>query len=111
MEYTARERFWLWALACLGFFGANGVFVWALVARPETLMSALRNPVAAAFIVEALVLVGVLAYLLTRWGVTRVHWTWFVLLSLVGSIAFALPVALLWGSRRGPGLVAARRRC
>jgi hypothetical protein len=57
---------------------------------------AIRNPVAAAFIVEALLLVWVFAYLLRKWGVSQLHPLWFVILSLIGSIAFALPVALLW---------------
>lgn len=64
--YTNTERFWL---AALGVFG---------------------------FIVEALVLVGVFAYLFKRWGVSRLGWGWFVFLSLLGSIAFAIPVVLLY---------------
>ena len=99
MHYTATERRWLLTLACAAFTGLNGVFAWAVVAKPESILSALRNPVAAAFIGEAFVLVGVLAYFLGRWGVSRVHWAWFVLLALVGGIAFALPVALLWRGR------------
>jgi hypothetical protein len=98
MPYTRRERLFLALLAICGFAGLNGVFVWAVASRPEALTSALRNPVAAAFMAEALVLVGVLAYLLARWRLIRMHWGWFVLLSLVGGIAFALPVALLWRS-------------
>lgn len=100
VEYTARERFWLWLLAVVGLGGVNGAFLWAVASRPDSLRAALTNPVAAAFILEALVLVGVLAYLLRRWRLSRLHWGWFVLLSLLGSIAFALPVALLW-SRGG----------
>lgn len=38
----------------------------------------------------------VLAYLFRRWGVSRIPWPWFVLLSLVGSLLFALPAVLLW---------------
>ena len=56
----------------------------------------MSNPLALAFISEALVLVGVVAYLLSKWGVSRMSWQWFVILSLLGSIAFALPVVLLW---------------
>jgi hypothetical protein len=102
VHYSARERFWLWTVALVGFAGLNGVFLWAMLTRPETMLSALQNPVAAAFIVEAFVLVGVLAYLLARWKVSQVHWGWFILLSLIGGIAFALPVVLLWSQRR-PG--------
>ena len=38
---------------------------------------------------EALVLVVLLAWLFRKWGVTRLGWGWFVLLSLLGSLAFA----------------------
>ena len=44
----------------------------------------MTNPIAAAFIVEAMLLVGVFAYLLFKWRVTRLPWWWFVLFSLFG---------------------------
>ena len=100
VSYTPGERFWLWTLAFIGAIGLNGAFIYGLVARPDALGSALTNPIAVAFILEALVLMGVLAYLLGKWGVSRVHWRWFVVLSLLGGLAFALPVALLW-ARQG----------
>lgn len=100
VEYTRAERLWLWALAAFGFLGVNGVFVWSLLHRPDALREALANPIAAAFVAEAMVLVAVLAWLFRRWGVSRLGWGWFVLLSLVGSLAFAIPVALLF-PRRG----------
>jgi hypothetical protein len=67
--------------------------------HPDTLQAALTNPVAAAFIIEALVLVGVFAYLFRKWGVTRLQWGWFVFLSLLGSMAFAIPAVLLFPCR------------
>ena len=100
MPYSARERLCLWTLAVLGFAGLNGVFLWALAARPDAAFAVMRDPVAAAFIVEALVMVGVLAYLFARWNVSSVHWMWFVLLSLAGGLAFGVPVVLLWTDRK-----------
>ncbi|MGB7219273.1 MAG: hypothetical protein WBD07_10740 [Vicinamibacterales bacterium] len=95
MEYTGRERFWLTVLAACGFLGINGVFLYSVLRQPDVMAATMANPVATAFVVEALVLTGVLAYLLARWKVSRVHWAWFVVLSLIGSIAFALPAVLL----------------
>ena len=46
-----------------------------------------------------LVLVGFLAWLLRKWGVSRLGWGWFVLLSFLGSLAFAIPVVLLFPRR------------
>jgi hypothetical protein len=96
--YSGRERLWLSALALFTFFGINGAFVYGLLHR-DVLQAALANPLALAFILEALLLVGVLAYLLRKWDVSRVSWGWFVVLSLAGGLAFALPVALLWSER------------
>lgn len=95
VAYSARERFWLWVLAIFGVVGLNGAFLYGLVFQPNALRAAWANPVAAAFMIEAFVLVGVLAYLLRRWRLARLHWGWFVVLSLIGGIAFALPIALL----------------
>ena len=99
MEYTYQERFWLWCLSAFGFFAVNTAFIYALLFQPDAMMNAFKNPIAAAFIVEALVLMGAFAYLLAKWGVTKLHWGWFVLLSLLGSMAFALPIVLLWPRR------------
>ncbi len=98
-EYSARERFGLGALGVFGFLGVNGVFVYGLLFQPDALSMALANPLAAAFMAEALVLVGVFAYLFERWGVSRLGWRWFVFLSLLGSMAFAIAIVLLFPKR------------
>ena len=103
VEYTSRERMALAIFAVVGAIGLNGVFLYGLFVRPELIGDALSNPVACAFVIEALALVGLLAYLLDRWGVSRVHWGWFVLLSLAGGLAFALPAVLLVTRRRRDG--------
>ena len=99
VDYTRAERLWLWALAAFGLIGVNGVFLWTLLFRPGTMREALANPITIAYSLEALVLVAALAWLFRRWGVSRLGWGWFVLLSLLGSLAFAIPVALLFPRR------------
>ena len=96
VSYSARERFWLLIIAALVCTAANGAFLYGLLFTPGALVAALTNPIAAPFIIEAFVMVGLLAYLLTKWGVSRVSQGWFVALSLLGGVAFAVPVALLW---------------
>jgi Kef-type K+ transport system membrane component KefB len=96
VTYSSRERFWLWTVAIVTGIGLNAVFLYGSAANPQVLRQAVTNPVAAAFILEALLLMFVLAYLLGKWGVSRVSISGFVVLSLVGGVAFALPVALLW---------------
>ncbi len=101
IRYTHTERFWLAALGVFGFLVVNGAFAYGMVFQPDALMAAWTNPVAAAFMIAALVLVGVFAYLFNRWKVSRLGWGWFVFLSLLGSIAFAIPVVLLFPRRDG----------
>jgi len=104
VAYTPRERFWLAVLAGFGLIAANGAFIYGLLFQPNAMRDAMANPIAAAFIVEALVLTWVLAYLLRRWGVSRLSAVGFVALSLIGSLAFALPVALLWRRHNVEGI-------
>ena len=99
VTYSRYERSWLGLLAIFGVVGINGAFAYGLL-HPDILRAALTNPIAAAFIIEAMVLVGVFAYLFRKWGVSRLQWAWFVFLSLAGSMAFALPIVLLF-PRRG----------
>jgi len=98
--YSPRERFVLWSLAVSGFVVLNSVFLYGVLLRPDWIREALANPISAVFIAEALVLMGAFAYLLSKWKVSRLHWGWFIVLSLLGSMAFALPVVLLWPGRR-----------
>ncbi len=100
MVYTPRERIGFVILAAVGLVGINGVFLWAVLTRTDALLDSLSNPIAAVFIAEAFLLLGLLTYLLTRWKVISIHWAWFIALALLGSILFALPVALLWSERR-----------
>ena len=100
IEYQRSERLVLWSLAVIGFVVVNGAFLYGIF-RPGALQEAMANPVALAFMIEAALLMGALAYLLTRWRVNRLSWVWFVLLSLLGSMAFALPIVLLWPRKAG----------
>ena len=110
IEYGPGERIVLWAVALAGLVGMNGAFLYGMT-QPDLVRRTLGNPLALAFVVEAFVLMGVLAWLLAKWGTARLRWPWFVGLSLLGSMAFALPVVLLWPGRRAQqgGALAARR--
>lgn len=102
IEYTRGEKTALIALGAFGIVALNTVFIYALFFKPEWVTQAHENPVSAVFIAEAILLMGFFAYFLRKWGVSRLGWGWFVVLSLVGSMAFALPVVLLWPKRKGP---------
>ncbi len=102
INYSRTERFWLAALAVFGFVAVNGAFFYGIIAQPGSLKAALTNPISLAFLTEALLMLAALGYLLGKWGVSRLSWAWFLLLSLVGSLAFALPVVLLWRGHDAP---------
>lgn len=109
-QYGRGARLVLWTVAVAGLVGMNGAFLYGMT-QPDLVRRTLDNPLALAFVVEAFVLMGVLAWLLTKWGVARLRWPWFVGLSLLGSMAFALPVVLLWSGGRTEegGALEARR--
>ena len=106
VEYGRMERLSLWLLAIVGFVAVNGAFLYGLL-RPQVLQAALANPLALTFMAEALLLMGARAYLSTKWRVSALGWGWFVVLSLLGSMAFALPVVLLWPKAARPSSRAA----
>lgn len=100
VEYSPRERFCLWLFALFTLFVINGAFLYGTFLHPTALRDTLSNPIALAFIAEAMLLVVALAYLLPKWGVTRISRAWFVALAIVGGLGFAIPVALLGARRR-----------
>ena len=102
VEYTRGEKVALIALGVVGIVALNTVFVYALVFQPDLVVQAHTNPVSAVFIAEAFLLMVFFAYFLRKWGVARLGWGWFVVLSLLGSMAFAIPVVLLWRKRNRP---------
>ena len=98
LTFTPTEAKFLAALAVLGFVVPNGIFVYCLVARPALLPAALANPLALVFMLEAFFLMFLFAWLIRKAGLTRTSGFWFVVLSLVGSLAFSVP-AWLWLNR------------
>jgi hypothetical protein len=93
------ERFLLGSLSAVGFVVLNSVFLYGLLVRPDLHEAAVRNPVALVFMVEALLLMLLLAWLFHRWRLSRIHWLGFVALTMVGSLAFSVPLALLFPRR------------
>ena len=89
----------LLVLAALGLLGLNGVFVYFAVFEPHILASAMRNPVSLVFMIEAFVIVGLAAFVIRLMGFERPGWVAFVALSLLGGLAFSVPLFLSWHLR------------
>ncbi len=90
----------LWGISVVGFVGINGVFLYYALFHPVTMVGALHNPVSAAFIVEALFMTAVFAWIVWVTGTEKPGWLTFIVLSVGGSLAFSVPAFLLLHLRK-----------
>ena len=97
--FSKNEAAVLAGLAVFGFLVPNGAFLYWFVRDPGLLRAALANPIALMFILEALFLTGLFAWLLHRAGVRRPSGLVFLVVSVAGSLAFSVP-ATLWLLRK-----------
>jgi len=96
----SRYRSLLYVIAAVGFFGLNGVFLFYALLRPEVMAATLQNPVSLVFILEAFLMTGLFAWLVATLGWKKPGWLAFVVLSIVGSLAFSVPAFLLLHLRK-----------
>ncbi|MEX0681775.1 MAG: hypothetical protein WD097_10380 [Balneolales bacterium] len=87
-------------IAVFGLIVPNGAFLYYLFIDTSVLVMALSNPVAVVFMSEALVLMVVFAWLIHRLNFQSPGWLAFVIMSLVGSMAFSVPAYLYLISRK-----------
>lgn len=84
----------LMALAIFGLLVPNGLFLWIAATRWDLVLGALANPVALVFIGEAFLLMFLLGWFFRRLDPAAPSLPLFVVLSLVGSLAFSVPYTL-----------------
>jgi len=101
IQYGSRNRACLWAIAIIGLLGLNAAFLPGVLFISSAMAEAMQNPLSLPSMFEAVLLVGLLAYLMVRGNVGGLSWTWLVTLSLLGGLAFAIPVVVLWPGSRG----------
>ena len=89
----------LLALAILGFLVPNGIFVYFLLFDFSVVSAAHSNPVSAAFIGEAIFLMLLFAWFFSRQERSPQSWWLFLILTLIGSLAFSVPFYLFLYSR------------
>jgi len=75
IEYSRGEKIALIALGVVGGVVLNTAFIYYAVFHWDLLVQAMTNPVSAAFMVESFMLMGFFAYLLRKWGVSRLGFT------------------------------------
>lgn len=82
----------LLVVALFGLVVPNGLFVYWLTREYHGARQLLSDHLAIAFLLDAFLALGLLAYAFAVRPIGRVRWYWFVLLSLVGGLGFGLPL-------------------
>lgn len=94
-------RWVLLIIALVALCGPNALYVYSVINDPSLNTAALRNPVALAFMIEAMMLLALFlwfVYARTR-SVSQV--CMYLMLSFIGSLAFSFPLFLYFQKRDG----------
>jgi hypothetical protein len=87
-----RSFFVLIIIALFGLIVPNGLFLSWLFTEYNGIGPVLDNHLALAFIIDAFMVMILLAVYFARKPIGRLRWHWFVVLSLVGGLGFSLPL-------------------
>ena len=82
---------WLLVVALFGLVVPNGLFFYWLLVEFDGLRAVLRNHLAMAFILDALITLVLLAIYFAKAPPGRYRWPLFVALSVAGGLCFGLP--------------------
>lgn len=80
--------------AIVGFLLVNCPFLYIALFEKETYAAAMKNGLALVFIGEAFLLMLLFAFLIARMGWRKPGWLFFIVMSLLGSLAFSIPLQL-----------------
>jgi hypothetical protein len=89
-------------VAAFGMLLPNGLFLYWLIYDFTSLSAALSDKAALAFALDVFGSTGLLAHLFARKPVGPVRWPWFLVLSLLGTLCFGIPLYLWLNWRRAP---------
>ena len=92
---------WLLLIALLGFVVPNSFLIYWLVFEFHGLSPVLHDKLAVSFMLDLLLALIILGAYFARRPIGPVKWYWFILLSLLGGLAFSLPL-YYWLNRRQP---------
>jgi hypothetical protein len=85
---------WLLPVAAFGLLVPNGLFIYWLVNDFSSLNQVLSDKLAVAFMLDLAVATALLAYLVAAKPLGPIRWPWFLFLSLLGGLAFSIPLYL-----------------
>ncbi|WP_309379958.1 hypothetical protein [Cerasicoccus frondis] len=84
-------------LAILGFCLINGPFLYVALFDRATYDAGMSNGLAQIFMAEAFLLMFFFAFLMAKLGLKKPGWVFFIVMSLLGSMAFSIPLQIyLW---------------
>ena len=86
-------------IALFGLLFPNGLYVYWIATRFDTVAGALSNELAIGFLVEMVIATLIVAYRFHASPLGKVRVRWFVVLSLAGGIGFGIPV-FYWLNKR-----------
>lgn len=92
----------LLVIALFGLVVPNGMFVYALAHDFPSLAAAFSDRLALSLLIDAVVAVGLLAFVWAVRPIGPVKWPWFVAMSLLGGLGFSVPFYLWLNWRRAP---------
>ncbi|WP_260739516.1 hypothetical protein [Tunturiibacter lichenicola] len=95
-----KQRWILLAVALFGLAVPNNMFLYSSLHDPHGCGGVAHNLLASSFMLDAFLAMGVLAYFFAARPIGPVRWYWFVLLSLLGGMAFSVPLYWWMNLRR-----------
>ncbi len=99
MRFSKNQRLFLWLVSAIGLFGVNGLFLFTTFFRQAQISEAYNNLYAMVFILEAIVLLPLFCFLILVAKLRSPDWKMFLILSLLGSLAFSIPFSILRWTR------------
>ena len=97
MKLNKSHRILLWVASGFGLLMINGVFLYCVIFKPELVGEAMGNLYSLVFMLEAFILLPLLCFLISIYKLRSPNWVGFLVLSLLGSLAFSIPFSvLLW---------------
>ena len=95
---------WLLLAAVVGLLGPGGLFLYWVHSQYTTLAAALSDWMAVAYFLDLVMSTLLFGYLFAARPIGPIKWYWFVAMSFLGTLAFAIPmfVWLNWRAAADP---------
>ena len=94
LMFSKREQTTLLVLAIAGLIIPNGIFLRYAFSDSDYMKQALGNPISLVFIAEAFFLMFLFAWLIRKMEIRKPTGFFFIVMSILGSMAFSVPASL-----------------